>query len=136
METRQGNIMLHFKDDELFEKAERRVGNFYEISQLTKDLLDTYPRNFNADISLLQNKKEVRAEFKRIYGSDKKYIAFYSVREDMIFVSVKNLNKRVMAHELGHVILTKFFGIMKNHRPVMPGTMQEVVCINMINKFL
>ena len=53
----------------------------------------------------------VQADFKRLYGIDVNYIAFYSPTQNIVFYSADNSNLRVVAHEIGHVIAEHYFQV-------------------------
>lgn len=106
----------------LIKKAERKTGDFFEIAEFVKDCLRTGDLKHEIRITLLKNKHEVGDQFQRITGRWEKHRGLYSRPSDMIYLSVRDLSKRILAHEICHVILTKHFN------PFMAGAVQETVC--------
>ncbi len=73
-------------------------------------ILEMYPiSKLKVRLQVLKNKQEVRAKFKEIYAINTTYIAFYARRKNTVYVSARNINLRVLAHELGHVIAETYF---------------------------
>lgn len=81
--------------------VKEKIENVYSLVQ---NILDTDISSDDLEVVILKDVKEVDAEFKRIYGMAPGYIAFYSHRENKIFLSAKDIKKRVIAHEFAHYI--------------------------------
>ena len=86
------------------------------------NLLCMCPANSDFQIKYVDGKKQIAEEFKTLYKVKKKYIAFYSPKVNTVFISVKHLTTKVLAHEICHVILTKVCGSR------IPGKVQEIIC--------
>lgn len=86
---------VRYKLDLLVEKIER--------------LLHVCPRDLKFDVRLLTSTAEVQQHYRIKYGINSDYIAFYSPQNKTVFISVNDLNKYVLAHELTHVIIGQYF---------------------------
>ena len=85
------------KIDTIFEKAET--------------VLDMFPDNLHIRIVLLDSADDVARIFKEKYGKDANHIAYYSLSEDTIYISVDNARLEVLAHEMGHAIVDHYFDV-------------------------
>ncbi len=74
-------------------------------------ILEMYPRGLKFSVVLLSSENEVQEVFRKKYGRTVDYIAFYSPRDKTIYLSVKDIELGVLAHEMGHVIVDFYYGI-------------------------
>jgi len=87
-------------------------------------VFDVYipPGQFNFGITILKDDDEVNQKFKEIYNKDVDYIAFYSRKQEMIFLSSRHSKLSVVTHEIGHAIAEMHF------RPNSPSrALHEVI---------
>ena len=81
------------------------------IVQKVMLVLDMQIPKLDFQIVIHPSKKGVKQDFKRLYGVDVNYIAFYSPTQNIVFYSAKNANLRVTAHEIGHVVAEHYFQV-------------------------
>jgi len=81
------------------------------IIERVESILEMYPRALKFHIVLLPSDDDVQEIFKKKYRRDVDYIAFYSPRDKTVYVSVKDVELTVLAHEIGHVIIDFYYGI-------------------------
>jgi hypothetical protein len=74
-------------------------------------VLDMHPAKLTFKVRIHLSRKGVRESFKRLYGLDKNYIAFYAPGENTVFFSAKKTTLRVVAHEIGHVVAEHYFQV-------------------------
>lgn len=79
-------------------------------------VLDMYPRPLKFTIEIFPDEDAVQDEFVRLYRVRVDYIAFYSPRQDKVFYSADNGTLRVVAHEIGHVIVENYFEVSPPQR--------------------
>jgi hypothetical protein len=79
-------------------------------------VLDMFPVSLKFSIVIRPTEKEVQKDFRDIYRVDVTYIAFYSPNQNKVFYSVDNANIKVVAHEIGHVIVENYFNISPPQR--------------------
>lgn len=92
------------------ETVEEEVLNKIDvIVEKVETVLDMYPDDMKFKIVIRESTKGVQEEFRRIYGVDVDYIAFYSPVENTVFYSAKNITLRVVAHEIGHVVVERHY---------------------------
>ena len=60
-------------------------------------------------IMLLPSDTDIQNICTEKYGKGDDYIAFYSPKDNTIFISVDDLRLGVLAHELAHVIIKSYF---------------------------
>ena len=86
------------------------------IVERVMTVLDMYPRNLKFLIEIYPDARKVQQVFRRLYQVDVRYIAFYSPSRDKIFFSADNGRLRVVAHEIGHVVVENYFTISPPRR--------------------
>lgn len=84
-------------------------------------VLDIFPRGLNFTLVLLPTSSAVQEVYKRKYGKNPDYIAFYSPGDNYIYMSANDVTVGVLAHELTHVIVGKYFS------RALPSVIQEAV---------
>ena len=89
--------------DEVMSKAE-------VLTERVQDVLEMYPRHLSFRIVLLPSASEVQKAYRARYGTAVDYIAYYSPHEETVYISVRDVNRNVLAHELAHVIMKNYFG--------------------------
>ena len=72
-------------------------------------VLNMYPNNMTVTVVLLPDAKTLAAVYQQKYGKESNDIGYYSLSENTVYVSVKDVNLRVIAHELGHAIVNHYF---------------------------
>jgi hypothetical protein len=81
------------------------------IVEKVESILDMYPKEVKFTIRLLPSEDAVRRVYKARYGKSADYIAFYSSIGKVIFVSVADVDTRILAHEIAHAIIDLYYGI-------------------------
>ncbi|MEN8140634.1 MAG: hypothetical protein ABFR97_05350 [Thermodesulfobacteriota bacterium] len=81
------------------------------VVEKVETVLDMYPPIIQFSLVLLPSKKEVQQLYQQKYGKQASHIAYYSLKEKTIYVSVNDANLRVMAHEMGHMIVDHYFKV-------------------------
>lgn len=81
------------------------------IIERVESILEMYPRELKFHIVLLPSDNEVQEIFRKKYRRNADYIAFYSPGDKTVYVSVKDIELTVLAHEIGHVIIDFYYGI-------------------------
>ncbi|MEA3489424.1 MAG: hypothetical protein U9R44_03655 [Candidatus Omnitrophota bacterium] len=74
-----------------------------------KDILGMYPRVKGVKIMILKDRKELNAEYYRIFGERQNFKSFYIYKHNTIYTTEKDISDSVLAHEMGHVIVDHFF---------------------------
>jgi hypothetical protein len=86
------------------------------IIQRVEAVLDMFPRGLKFTMVLLPTSKDVQRVYTGKYGRSPDYIAFYSPRDNTVFISVDDVRVAVLAHELSHVVVDKYFRISPSYR--------------------
>lgn len=79
-------------------------------------VLDMHPKPLKFSIEIHSSEQEVHETFLRLYNISVEYIAFYSPGQNRIYFSADNANLRVVAHEIGHVVVEHYFQISPPQR--------------------
>jgi hypothetical protein len=81
------------------------------IIEKAETILEMFPDQLHMKIVLLENAADVSREFMEKYGMNVNYVAFYSLSEDTIYISVDDAKLAVLAHEIGHAIIDRYFNV-------------------------
>jgi hypothetical protein len=92
-------------------------------------LMDMYPVNFRFTVTLYRTQAEVTTAYHRASAGANAYrqagaapIAFYAHATRSIAVAVNNVTDGILAHEIGHAVISAYFSTPP------PGRMQEILC--------
>ncbi len=96
------NINIVTIEDEVLAKLDA-------IMEKAEVVLDMFPQNLHIDVVLLGTGDDVSQVFARKYDKHLHQIAFYSLSEDTIYISVEDSRLGVIAHEIGHAIVDHYF---------------------------
>ncbi len=91
------------------------------IVEKVEVVLDMFPDNLHFNLVLLPGAKDVSRFYKKSYGKSVNHIAYYSLTQKTIYISVDDTKLKVLAHEIGHMIVDNFFQV----RP--PYTIHELM---------
>lgn len=86
------------------------------IVEKVMKVLDMYPEPLIFSMEIHPTEEEVHKVFRRLYRISVDYIAFYSPGQNRIFYSAENANLRVVAHEIGHVVVEHYFQVSPPQR--------------------
>jgi hypothetical protein len=100
--VRKKNIVTF--EDEVLAKMDTLV-------EKAETVLDMFPNKLFITIVLLPDSSDVARVFKQKYGKRGNHIAYYSLSEDTIYISVDDARLRVLAHEIGHAVVDHFFKV-------------------------
>lgn len=81
------------------------------IIEKAEVVLDMFPNNLHFTVVLLPDSGAVSSIYKKKYGKGVDDIAYYSLSEKTIYVSVADVNLRVIAHEIGHAVVDRYFKV-------------------------
>jgi hypothetical protein len=73
--------------------------------------LDMFPDKYHIRLVLLQDSDDVARVYKQRYGKNVNHIAYYSLSEKTIYISVDDTRLRVLAHEIGHSVVDHYFEV-------------------------
>lgn len=91
-------------EDEVLAKADL-------IVEKTQAVLDMFPEQIHITLHLLPEDDDVADMYLQKYGKRQKNIAYYSLSEKTIYISVDDTNLRVIAHEMGHAVVDQYFEV-------------------------
>ena len=81
------------------------------IVEKVQVVLDMFPDKIHITLVLLPDAGDVANMYKKKYGKYQKNIAYYSLSEKTIYISVDDTNLRVLAHEIGHAVADQYFEV-------------------------
>lgn len=79
------------------------------LIEKAQTVLDMFPNNLHLTVVLLEDQNSVSAVYFQKYGKKVDHIAYYSLSEKTVYLSIADVNMRVLAHELGHAIVDHYF---------------------------
>lgn len=101
---------------------EEKIG--YRVEALlgrVQELLDIYPSSINVRIKIYKARQELNDEFRRIFRAPGEHKSFYVHRYQTIYMSEKDIDDSVLAHEIGHVVVDNYFNV------IPPETIREML---------
>lgn len=81
------------------------------IVEKAQIVLDMFPNNYHIQLILLPDVQAVAKVYKEKYGKQVSYLAYYSLSEKTIYVSVQDTELQVLAHEIGHSVVDHYFDV-------------------------
>jgi hypothetical protein len=81
------------------------------ILEKAETVLDMFPNGLHIRVVLLDSADDVARVYKQKYNKNVNHIAYYSLSEDTIYVSVDDARLHVIAHEMGHAIVDHYFDV-------------------------
>lgn len=118
-----GRRLSYLLDDKKFFTVQDEVaGKIDLLVDRVQVVLEMFPQSKIAfDIEVYSTAKDAQKELFNRYGKKVNFISFYSRRDNLLYLSAKNAQLRVVAHELGHVVIEHYF----NRSP--PSKIHEVM---------
>lgn len=86
------------------------------VVERVENILDMRPRDLKFRIALLASDNDVQKIYETRHAKKVDYIAFYSPRDNTIYLSVDDISIRVLAHEMAHVVINRYFGVQPSAR--------------------
>jgi len=81
------------------------------VVEQAETILEMFPDKLHIRIVLLADQDEVSRVFMQKYNKKVNYLAFYSLSEDTIYLSVEDVNLSILAHEIAHAIVDHYFDV-------------------------
>lgn len=81
------------------------------ISQQVQEVLDMHPSPLHYTMNLCESPEKVEKAYLSLYGVTWKRPAFYSPVKDTIYLDAVTSSVKIVAHEVGHVVVEKYFQI-------------------------
>lgn len=79
------------------------------VMEKVEVVLDMFPADLRINVVLLEAEDDVSQVFAQKYGKQANHIAYYSLSEDTIYISVEDTRLAVIAHEMAHAIVDHYF---------------------------
>jgi hypothetical protein len=81
------------------------------ILEKAETVLDMFPNGLHIKVVLLDTLEDVSQIYKQKYGKNVEHLAYYSLSEKAVYVSVNDSRLEVVAHEMGHAIVDHYFDV-------------------------
>lgn len=81
------------------------------ITNRVREILAMYPPHLKYDLELVEDMNGIQELFMKLHNTDWRRPAFYYRPENIVYISVKNTRLKVVAHEVGHVVVENYFKI-------------------------
>ena len=81
------------------------------IVEKAETVLEMFPSNLHFTLILLPASEDISRVFNQKYNKNVNYLSFYSLSEKTIYISVDDANLSILAHEIGHAIVDRFFNV-------------------------
>jgi hypothetical protein len=90
---------------------EEVMGKIDLITVKVEEILEMFPPNLQYTLSLCENMDQVKDNFVTLHQREWKRPGFYSPINDTIYLSARHAKINVVAHEVGHVVVEKYFKV-------------------------
>lgn len=105
------NIGCRTNNPTLNDNIIERVTYLLENTEYT---LDMFPDNYYVEICLLNNIKDINNKYDKTHKDRKIDLkGYFSLSEKTIYISVCEVNERILIHEIAHSIIDAFFTIIR-----------------------
>ncbi|MFT5699113.1 MAG: hypothetical protein ACI8ZB_001970 [Desulforhopalus sp.] len=104
-------LRYYLKSKEIVTVQDEVLAKLDIIIEKAEVVLDMFPANLHITFVLLASRRDVGSMYKSKYGKRANHIAYYSLKEKTIYVSVDDTKLRVIAHEIGHAIVDHYFKV-------------------------
>ncbi len=74
-------------------------------------VLDMFPEKVFFNIVILADDSDIKKIHQNVYHRGADYIAFFSPKKNTVYFSADDVSLKVLAHEIGHVIVENYFKI-------------------------
>lgn len=81
------------------------------ITEKVEQVLEMFPPHLHYTVLLSENTDKVKDQFVALHHKEWRRPGFYSPINDTMYLSVENADLKVVAHEVGHVVVEKYFKI-------------------------
>lgn len=81
------------------------------IVEKAQVVLDMFPDNMHIHVMLLADDDAVGRIYEQNYGRSANHIAYYSLKQDTIYISVEDTSLKVFSHEVGHAVVDHYFKV-------------------------
>ncbi len=105
------NLRYHLKKKQITTIEDEVIAKLDVLIEKAEVVLDMFPPGLHITVVLLATRRDVAAVYKKKYGKHANHIAYYSLKEDTIYISAEDAKLRVIAHELGHAIVDHYFKV-------------------------
>jgi hypothetical protein len=111
-------------------KVEAEIRNrLDQFAGRVQEILDMHPNDFHYRLCLLPDSRAVNARYAAEYHKQPGFIAYFSPKSDTIYLSLDDLERTVIVHELAHAVIHHYF----NQAP--PVKIHELLAQYVENQF-
>lgn len=90
---------------------EEVAGKIDLITLKVEQILEMFPPNLRYSITLCEDMNQVKTMLVSLHKREWKRPGFYSPVNDTVYLSAKHAKITVVAHEVGHVVVEKYFKV-------------------------
>jgi hypothetical protein len=92
------------------------------VTRRVQEILGMFPKGFNVRIFLFHDGRALDAFYRKRFLRPAPSHGLYNPREHAVYLDLSKVNEGVLAHELGHAVITVFSVIPP------PSATQEILC--------
>lgn len=81
------------------------------LVEKVETVLEMFPARLHMKLVLLPARQDVAAIYRQRYQKKANHIAYYSLSENTIYISVSDAKLPVVAHEIGHAVVDQYFQV-------------------------
>lgn len=104
-------LSYHLRNKNIVTVEDEVLAKLDVLIEKAEVVLDMFPNKMHITFVLLPTRKDVAAVYQKKYGKRVNHIAYYSLSEDTIYISVDDTKLQVIAHEIGHAVVDHYFQV-------------------------
>lgn len=104
-------LSYYLRKKEIITVEDEVLAKLDTIIEKAETVLEMFPADLHINFVLLPSRNEVSSMYFDKYEKKVSHIAYYSLQEDTIYISVKDAKLRIIAHEIGHAIVDQYFKV-------------------------
>jgi len=107
--SRFGSFSFFFGGKKGVTMEQEAANNMDKVLTRVQEILEMFPKGMQINVSLHKSSKQLSAIHKEIYWVPADYIAFYARKRNTVYIATKEMDLRVLAHELAHAVIEHYF---------------------------
>ncbi len=104
-----GAMAYELRQRRTFTVQDEVAAKFDIVTEKVQQVVDMHPKKLQYRVHLFTAAKDARQALFERYHKKVKFISFYSRRDNLVYLSVKDARLQILAHELGHVVVEHYF---------------------------
>lgn len=105
------SLSRHLRKKDIITTEDEVMAKIDIVIEKAEIVLDMFPDKLHITVVLLPKRRDVARMYQKKYGRKANHIAYYSLSEKTIYLSVNDVNLEVFSHEVGHAVVDHYFKV-------------------------